>query len=136
MIRQKMKYSDADTSEVSIPKGLRHSAQGCEERATLGLRQDQGINPNGVATRGITSEPQPRWGWVPLVRHTQGSSAASQPWALGQNPFGIQTHNSFSLARCGLRLSRIFIHLLLPLILAASLSIGCNKQPSGDGSAK
>src|SRR5690349_21346451 len=33
---------------VSIPKGLRPKAQGCEERATLGNRRDVILNPNGV----------------------------------------------------------------------------------------
>ena len=45
----------------SIPKGLCPSAQGCEERATLGT--PAGFpNPNGVATRRCSPTPQPRWG--------------------------------------------------------------------------
>src|SRR2546426_1414663 len=33
----------------SIPKGLHLSAQGCEERATLGTRNNDPINPERVA---------------------------------------------------------------------------------------
>src|SRR3954466_16137238 len=33
----------------SIPTGLRPPAQGCEARATLGIRSQQPLNPNGVA---------------------------------------------------------------------------------------
>src|SRR6266545_1793483 len=35
-------------TERAIPKGLRPSAQGCEERATLGQDSENENNPNGV----------------------------------------------------------------------------------------
>ena len=35
----------------AIPKGWNHSAQGCEERATLGQTNKQPINPERVAAR-------------------------------------------------------------------------------------
>src|SRR6266571_3872519 len=36
-----------------IPKGLRPPAQGCEARATLGIRPQMETNPNGVVTKTI-----------------------------------------------------------------------------------
>src|SRR2546428_9863 len=36
-----------------IPKGLRPPAQGCEARATLGMRPQMETNPNGVATKTV-----------------------------------------------------------------------------------
>lgn len=33
-----------------IPKGLNHSARGCEDRATPGTRTKNTINPNGVGS--------------------------------------------------------------------------------------
>ncbi len=38
----------ADHVISSIPKGLNHSARGCEERATPGTRTENIINPEGV----------------------------------------------------------------------------------------
>ena len=50
-----------------IPKGVRHSAQGCEERATLGIRWRKFSTPTGLwqTSRAMpeTKGPQPRWGW-------------------------------------------------------------------------
>ena len=37
----------------SIPTGLHQSAQGCEERATLGKRFKNGINPERVAAKVV-----------------------------------------------------------------------------------
>ena len=45
-----------------IPTGFRNKARGCEERATLGNRGVNNLNPNGVAARGRARETQPRWG--------------------------------------------------------------------------
>jgi hypothetical protein len=57
-----------------IPKGFRPSAQGCEERATLGNVSQNNINPNGVASAISNNVPQPRWGCEPSKHETQGSS--------------------------------------------------------------
>src|SRR6266446_5080767 len=65
----------------SIPTGLYNSAQGCEERATLGIRKQIIFNPERVAS--ITkiprpalrcSGPQPFQGCEILVAFSQGSS--------------------------------------------------------------
>ena len=75
------------------PKALRHAAQGCEARATLGLRaesgqpqrgcvtpraDDDGRNPVGVDGMG---------GTIPRV-----APQTAQPWAVRRNPLGIQGH--------------------------------------------
>ena len=39
------------TLRKPIPKGLSHTAQGCDERATLGKQNQRNRNPNGVVTR-------------------------------------------------------------------------------------
>jgi len=59
------------TAEVrfSIPTGLCHPAQGCEERATLGQPANNFSYPNGVAS---------------VFRRN-----VLQPWAMSYNPFGI-----------------------------------------------
>jgi hypothetical protein len=59
---------------LTIPKGLRPKAQGCEERATLGNRSLADTNPNGVTTCPAQGAPQPRWGCPSRGRSTQGSS--------------------------------------------------------------
>src|SRR5438093_468279 len=41
----------------SIPKGLHHAAQGCEERATLGATFLRPINPERVAAQPTTDTP-------------------------------------------------------------------------------
>src|SRR5258706_1266871 len=51
-----------------IPKGFRHKAQGCEERATLGKTRT-GI-PNGVAHLIPRTGPPPRWGCITFARQT------------------------------------------------------------------
>src|SRR6266699_1039458 len=55
---------------LSIPKGLRPPAQGCEQRATLGKVIERNYNPNGVAARSLVliapMWPQPLWGCFPL----------------------------------------------------------------------
>ena len=56
-----------------IPKGLCHSAQGCEERATLGTSAEDFPTLKGLRHE-IRPEPQPRWGWPDFSRLTQGSS--------------------------------------------------------------
>src|SRR6185436_11199521 len=64
-----------------IPKGFRHSAQGCEERATLGNRFQMGSNPERVAPwsgRGPTDDVTLS-GFGPLLHDTQGRIAAPFP---------------------------------------------------------
>ena len=78
---------------LSIPKGLSPSAQGCEERTTLGVKSGRRANPERVA-----ASPFRRSGWnraTTLSTLARGSglfprvARSSQPWALGRNPFGI-----------------------------------------------
>ncbi len=72
-----------------IPTGLWPKAQGCEERATLGQPSVMVFNPNGVASSGGG-----RWATTPLglfrvAADVPKVARASQPWAGGHNPFGI-----------------------------------------------
>jgi hypothetical protein len=85
----------------SILKGLYHSAQGCELRATLGLRRVGAHNPERVAS----SKPfkavnptypvrrmtviQPFQGWRVVSVGSPRVARGSQPWAERFNPFGI-----------------------------------------------
>src|SRR2546422_214988 len=73
-----------------IPKGFRHKAQGCEERATLGscvrsMTTLKGLRPTATAVQrgrnpvGVVKHRPP----LPRV------ARSSQPWALLRNPFGI-----------------------------------------------
>ena len=55
-----------------IPKGFRRTAQGCEERATLGC-VDETVNPNGVVARRSKHDTTPL-GLKTVRLETQGSS--------------------------------------------------------------
>jgi hypothetical protein len=44
---------------AAIPKGLNHSAQGCEARATLGNAPEMTANPNGVASPPASPSQKP-----------------------------------------------------------------------------
>src|SRR2546427_791238 len=77
-----------------IPKGFRPKAQGCEERATLGLGCRGYSTRNGLRQPfglvAIKTTPQSFqgwhfWAWLPRV------ARPSQPWAGGLNPFGIES---------------------------------------------
>src|SRR5436309_1390396 len=60
---------------LPIPKGLRPKAQGCEARATLGVRRKKTTTPTGLRLRALrSSETKPRWGFVFLCQSSQGSS--------------------------------------------------------------
>src|SRR5260221_7252392 len=72
-------------------RDLSPPAQGCEERATLGVERGCSSNPERV----VASR---RSGWNPgttlsgLARASRPFprvARSSQPWALGRNPFGI-----------------------------------------------
>src|ERR1043166_3136718 len=85
-----------------IPKGLRPSAQGCEERATLGKNEKEGINPEGLVVRLFcVSEPQRPchnpFRVEPAPRSKPRVARSSQPCALGRNPFGILTCSAILL---------------------------------------
>ncbi len=67
-----------------IPTGFRHSAQGCEARATLGKRGKGNLNPNGVAANDLCDVTQPRWGWKALPGIPRVASPTRQP--LGWRP--------------------------------------------------
>ena len=61
-----------------IPTGFNHSAQGCEERATLGPQPIEFINPERVepvAGMRRLRMMQPRWGWNGFAGCSQGSPA-------------------------------------------------------------
>ena len=51
---------DNRTDAASAPKGLRRSAQGCEERATLGESAKSTSTPTGLRSRAVVA--QPGWG--------------------------------------------------------------------------
>ena len=78
----------------SIPKGLHHAAQGCEERATLGATFLGPINPERVAAQPTTDTPsqaamQPLSGLEDRLHiATQGSSQARNPGLKDSIPLG------------------------------------------------
>ena len=72
-----------------IPTGLRPPAQGCEPASYPGCSRPGRFNPNGVAAFRPTHGHNP----VGVGRMRAGFprvARASQPWALGRNPVGIQ----------------------------------------------
>ena len=52
---------------AGIPTGFRPKAQGCEGRATLGVRRRNCPNPNGVAAHSLNLNATPLGEW-PLVK--------------------------------------------------------------------
>ncbi len=72
--RLQVRNAQFSTFQLSIPKGLWRPAQGCEARATLGIRDENEINPNGVASHVEREMPQPRWGWNLPDQRSQGSA--------------------------------------------------------------
>ena len=79
----------------SIPKGFRPKAQGCEERATLGVRRRSSFNPERVVASTFRLKAQQ--GGATTLSGLSGSlgpfprvARSSQPWAGGHNPFGIE----------------------------------------------
>src|SRR5690242_19841019 len=87
-----------------IPKGLSPPAQGCEERATLGVECRGRSNPERVAAPAF--RPSERKAATTLSGLTRNSgpfprvARPSQPWALGRNPFGILPRVPDSKAAC------------------------------------
>jgi hypothetical protein len=85
-----------------IPKGFRHKAQGCEQRATLGkitrtyqLRRSCANHSQGIC-RAPWTAPSHRSGATSSRLMESGETfprvaRCSQPWAGGHNPFGIET---------------------------------------------
>ena len=75
----------------AIPKGLCPSAQGCEERATLGCcRGDFQPQRGCVKFPPLNHNPV---GVVCLLPRFPRVARSSQPWALCRNPVGIQRWN-------------------------------------------
>src|SRR6266404_1112542 len=81
-------------SRISIPKGLRIKAQGCESRATLGKRGEGLSTPTGLRlmhadhhTECAAATPLGLWVSEQLFPRV---ARASQPWAGGHNPVGIE----------------------------------------------
>src|SRR5437867_12493343 len=82
----------------SIPKGLHHAAQGCEERATLGATFLGPINPERVAAQRTTDTPsqaamQPFQGWRIGCTFPPKVARSSQPWAERFHPVGMAAPN-------------------------------------------
>src|SRR5206468_11266346 len=79
--------------ERKIPKGFRPKAQGCEERATLGLQCCGDSTLKGLCHPFGSVEsrtpPQPFQGWHSLARLPR-VARSSHPCAEGRNPFGIE----------------------------------------------
>src|SRR6266852_5950678 len=78
-----------------IPKGFRPKAQGCEERATLGVQWRRGFNPGRVADPPFRFETKQGSaatlsGLSHSLRPSPRVARSSQPWARGHNPFGIE----------------------------------------------
>ena len=72
---------------ANAPTGHRPTAQGCEARATLGMRSRLPSTPTGL--RHPASRPQPRWGWGILWPRFPKVGAVRQPWALERKPLGL-----------------------------------------------
>jgi hypothetical protein len=64
---------------LGIPTGFNRSAQGCEERATLGNRVEIFINPNGVASSARLAATLS--GLENITALPRVASQARQPWA-------------------------------------------------------
>jgi len=89
-------------TQLRIPKGFRPKAEGCEERATLGTAGNLVSTPTGL--RPVLSGARvhnpvgvdvrfhrcPRVARACRVWALKPLYAASQPWAGGRNPFGIE----------------------------------------------
>src|SRR5438034_6709680 len=86
--REFLQRSANHSTEVSIPTGLYRPAQGCEERATLGVRSERIPTPPGLQqTDGNGCNPVGVGEFFPPGPRVARSS---QPWAEGWNPVGIQ----------------------------------------------
>ncbi len=77
-----------------IPKGFRPKAQGCEERATLGVRWRRRFTPERVAALPCrVSNTKCEAATLSGLSHFLGLfprvARSLQPWAGGLNPFGI-----------------------------------------------
>src|SRR5437867_13280134 len=76
------------SAEISIPTGLYRPAQGCEERATLGVRMERIPTPTGLRqSDGNGCNPV---GVGEFFRREPRVARSSQPWAECWNPVGIQ----------------------------------------------
>ena len=81
-----------------IPKGFRNTAQGCEERATLGKRDENGFQPQrGLRRADPRSRRHPVAG-LNVAGSIPRVGAVRQPSALRRNPFGIY---EFRISTCG-----------------------------------
>ncbi len=70
-------------------------AQGCEERATLGMQWRGGFNPERVVATAFLFRTKQGGGTTlsglpPSLRPFPRVARSSQPWAGGHNPFGIE----------------------------------------------
>ena len=88
---------DPTVLQKTILKGFQHSAQGCDERATLGQRPKMSLNPEGVESWVGRLNLKPclnPFRVVVIVDSLPRVARSSQPWAECQNPFGVkkQTH--------------------------------------------
>ena len=76
-----------------IPQGLSPPAQGCEERATLGVECRGRSNPERVAAPAFRRSERNAATTLSGLARNSGPfprvARPSQPWALGRNPFGI-----------------------------------------------
>jgi hypothetical protein len=73
-----------------IPTGLHHSAQGCRVReATLGNRPKKSSTLKGLHPSLHSGLMQPRWGWGNILGIFPRVARASQPWADGCYPVGV-----------------------------------------------
>src|SRR5258708_17044674 len=99
--------------EDRIPKGFRPKAQGCKERATLGVQLWRGFIPERVAAlpaplekkRGSAATLSGLCHSLESLPRVGRSSAFAglrrdelQPWAGRRNPFGIGIHPPFSFS--------------------------------------
>ncbi len=73
-----------------IPKGLCPAAQGCEARATLGVVEKQVSTPTELSRLRRIEDATPL-GLRRIPLRFPKVARASQPWATGRTPVGIQS---------------------------------------------
>src|SRR5262249_30574096 len=78
----------ANGNTFSIPRGLCRSAQGCEERATLGMQTENISTPTGLWQ--TNRDGYNSIGVREFFRNGPRVARSSQPWAEYWNPFGIR----------------------------------------------
>src|SRR6266516_7302512 len=90
LLRRQMRLRE---SPMENPNGISPSSPRLRGTSYLGSTVQPTHNPNGVVLTVLSGiKAQPRWGWM-LSPPSPRVARASQPWAGGLNPFGIEESN-------------------------------------------